>query len=163
MPRNNARTPQSRQAMVDAGMIVDNSSWQKWTRCRICNRRICVNNYEDHKVRLPKVRGVILCGWCAFGDSASGQGDKGDFVTALFTVMQKLSTRPCEEGKVWDEDRKRWIRMENCEKCPPCVARKVMAKSPEAKARARKEQHAQREAARQRKDSGSSPGVDEEA
>jgi hypothetical protein len=41
-------------------------SWMRWTKCFVCRRRFCVNNYEDRKVRVSqlKVKGKVLCPGC---------------------------------------------------------------------------------------------------
>ena len=42
-----------------------NLGWQIYTKCKVCERRICINNYPDHKVRLRRRKGVIACPWCS--------------------------------------------------------------------------------------------------
>lgn len=45
------------QAAVD-------QSWMRHARCKVCGVRYCVNNYDDRKVRVRRVRGVAVCPWC---------------------------------------------------------------------------------------------------
>jgi len=41
-------------------------TWMKFGRCRICHRRICVNNYPDHEIRPPRKLGIVCCPWCSW-------------------------------------------------------------------------------------------------
>lgn len=37
-------------------------SWMKYARCKMCGFRCCVNNYSDRQIRVPRYRGVFICG-----------------------------------------------------------------------------------------------------
>lgn len=52
------------RANMAAGEI--DVSWQKWTRCKICQRRICVNNNAEREIRPHRRLGVVCCPWCTF-------------------------------------------------------------------------------------------------
>lgn len=38
--------------------------WMKWTPCEFCSIPICVNNNAEHKVKIPKYKGHVVCGKC---------------------------------------------------------------------------------------------------
>lgn len=48
------------------GLPVDDRSWMKFKNCELCGRPYCVNNYSDHKTRLRKWQGFIICAYCQF-------------------------------------------------------------------------------------------------
>lgn len=132
MPNRRLRSNQAKKDLMVAGLMSDNS-WQRFTFCRICNRRMCVNNYADRKVRLPKVRGVIVCSTCKFGRSAAGKGDGADFVTAMFKLTEHMAHQLCKRIPVDQIGNPDVDLLWQCGKCPSCAARKVMAKSPAAR------------------------------
>lgn len=37
----------------------------KWARCKVCGRKICVNNNDAHEIRPHRIRGVAVCPWCS--------------------------------------------------------------------------------------------------
>lgn len=39
-------------------------SWMVYKQCGYCDRRICVNNYDDRKSRTPMFMGFIVCPYC---------------------------------------------------------------------------------------------------
>lgn len=78
--------PGRSRANAYAGEI--DTSWQKWTKCKVCERRICVNNYEDHKVRIPRRRGVVVCPWC------------GDNLVQLYLIVYELIAGPTKVRKL---------------------------------------------------------------
>jgi hypothetical protein len=41
-------------------------SWQRFTRCRICGRRMCVNNNSTRTIDPPRKCGVVCCPWCTY-------------------------------------------------------------------------------------------------
>lgn len=45
-------------------------SWMKWTKCKACGQRYCVNNNELREVRVRRVSGVPVCPSC-FGRKGS--------------------------------------------------------------------------------------------
>ena len=71
------------EAAIRAGGGID-QSWKRYTYCRICGQKICVNNYPDHKPRLKrlKVNGVIICPWC--------KGHGGEFTTQMYNLIQEV-------------------------------------------------------------------------
>jgi hypothetical protein len=68
---------------------VDNSSWQKFTKCPFCGQRICVNNFRDHKVRLPRVDGVFMCLDC----SKHGRGKALAAMYKLVVTRARMGSR----------------------------------------------------------------------
>lgn len=48
------------------GLPVDDRSWMKHRACDLCGRSYCVNNYPDHKARLHKWQGFVVCAYCRF-------------------------------------------------------------------------------------------------
>lgn len=106
------------EAAIRAGGGIDRS-WQRFTYCRICNQKICVNNYADHKVRLPKVKGIIMCPWC--------KSHGGELIARLYRLGEIIAA-----GSEESVDAQR--------------ARKIMAKSPEQR---RKRDKAKAQAAQQ--------------
>lgn len=81
----------------------------RWIRCPFCGERICVNNYADRKVRLPKLRlkklDVVMCGWCMGKNEGRGRilalwfkqvterADAGD-EAALRTIRKFMAVPP---------------------------------------------------------------------
>jgi hypothetical protein len=43
---------------------VDNS-WMKYSRCRVCNRKVAINNNPEQAIRPPRKLGVVCCPWCS--------------------------------------------------------------------------------------------------
>lgn len=37
-----------------------------FAKCKICKRRVCVNNYADRQIRPPRKLGVVVCPWCSW-------------------------------------------------------------------------------------------------
>jgi hypothetical protein len=87
-------------AAIRAGGGLD-QSWQRFTFCRICGKKICVNNYEDHKVRLPKLRGVIVCPWC--------ENHGGEFVVRMYKLVQKMASDPDLDEGITVEKAEEWL------------------------------------------------------
>lgn len=66
------------------GSIVQDRSWMRFTKCFTCRKRICVNNYADHKVRVSqwKVLGKVLCPTCKHGS--------GPEMVQLYLLSKKM-------------------------------------------------------------------------
>jgi hypothetical protein len=61
-------------------------SWMKWTRCGVCRKTFCCNNYPDRKARISnrKVRGVIVCPWCHSNPEI-------DFIVRCIALVQNMT------------------------------------------------------------------------
>ena len=42
------------------------ASWKKWRICAVCENAYCANNYQDHRTRIQRFRGVEICAYCRF-------------------------------------------------------------------------------------------------
>lgn len=40
-------------------------SWLKWAKCKMCGRKIAVNNNDRREIDPPRVLGVVCCPWCS--------------------------------------------------------------------------------------------------
>jgi hypothetical protein len=72
------------EAAIRAGGGIDRS-WQRFTYCRICGKKFCVNNFADHEPRIKRyrVRGVIMCPWC--------KGHGGKFLAEMYNFVEMFS------------------------------------------------------------------------
>ena len=64
--RSAERKRRKSQQLWGAAEAQLDTSWQKWTRCSICDKRICINNYPDRRIRVAHLRykKLIICPWC---------------------------------------------------------------------------------------------------
>ena len=63
--RSQERKVQKAQAMWDPAVGMIDQSWQRFARCKVCKRRICVNNNAEREIRPPRKLGVVCCPWCS--------------------------------------------------------------------------------------------------
>ena len=101
MSRSGARRKALRSSRIDL-----DRSWMKHAKCSLCRGKFCVNNYADHKVRIPKIAGKIVCPWCA--------GRDGKYIIQLRLIAEAVSKKQSPTCLV-----------ENC-KCLSCVAYRVL-------------------------------------
>jgi hypothetical protein len=88
----------------------------RWVRCNFCGIKICVNNYQDRKVRLDKVKiddGVVLCLHCQ-------SHGKREVLIRFYKFIVKEARRPCRLNEAPKE----------CKKCKPCKARAILRALP---------------------------------
>lgn len=66
------------------------NTWHKYSKCTLCRRKFCVNNYPDRKVRVNKhkIGGKIVCPWCA--------GRDGTFVIQLLIAAERWTEMTAE-------------------------------------------------------------------
>ena len=69
-------------------------SWMKYTRCKVCGRRFCVNNYADRQVRVQRRHGVVACPWCK------------DRVIQMYVLVKELAAGDVERKKLRKKARK---------------------------------------------------------
>lgn len=80
---NERKRRKKEEAAIRAGGGLDRS-WMRYTYCRICGKKICVNNYPDRKPRINrfKVEGIIMCPWC--------KHHGGKFIAQMYNLTQLL-------------------------------------------------------------------------
>lgn len=72
----------------------------KFTRCKVCGFKICVNNYDDRVVRIFRRRGVVVCPWCRDG------------AIAHYLMTKKLAKASKEEFKELRKEAKQLLKKE---------------------------------------------------
>lgn len=91
-------------------------SWQKFTRCELCGSRMCVNNYPDRRIRVPRVHGVVVCPWCIRKDRDT------EFLVSMYILMNRLAEKEYKPEQV------------------RAAAQKVLSRSPKARAQRRRDE-----------------------
>src|SRR4051812_26404813 len=96
MPRRSSQTSAERRRIrTSEGQNVDRS-WMKHIRCPFCGERICVNNYADRQVRLPKLKGVVMCNWCM---GKSPEHWRGRNLAHLYKLLEKRADAGEEKAR----------------------------------------------------------------
>lgn len=64
--KKKSKVPSRRRPMNwrGRGQFDPDRPWMKWMVCQFCTIPICVNNYNDHRSRVKKWRGNVICGKC---------------------------------------------------------------------------------------------------
>lgn len=99
-----AERKQRRAEMIWAPEHQVDRSWQRFTKCKGCGMKLCVNNYPDHKVRVGGLRRsgcvvkrtgiangiLILCWRCA----------RFEFLFDM--LLDKIESGSKKAQKLWD-------------------------------------------------------------
>jgi hypothetical protein len=109
--RKGERVNRRYNRIIDEGQL--DRSWTRWTKCFVCRRRFCVNNYEDRKVRVNhlKVLGKVLCPGC----KQSLYGPR--FVQLYFLAIRTADACDHEDDLI-----------HNGKTCTVCIASRIVAK-----------------------------------
>lgn len=83
--KDTGRARLAKAAKNEARRLEDEAKldWQRWAKCPFCGKKVCVNNYADHKIRVPKLDGVAMCPFC--------QHSGGKFIAAAFKLLRKAA------------------------------------------------------------------------